>query len=730
MDPASPSTVYVDPRPAEQPPALGLIDDVQGVRTQLSVSHACRPTHSSTDRFRFPVDVAYKLPPLVIWVQWLTPVIVRNEEGTVCAEITNRESTTLPHGQYTVDLCSLGLKVYLFVDGELEISFDRERGRTLDCSAAETVQLGLRSFHESPSATVTTTDRPRDVMRGLSCLGSALKTTSCERSFPTLRGHPPLLERGEQFHAPPALERTDETASVRIEVPPTLDAVYPVAPLAYYLNAVVRPGEQPQIVAGDSTVALDRGEGTEHGATQLLKHVFTLDCVNRTEGLYPIELGERAALEDRLTDAGMAIDFAALYDRPLAEQLQQYASIPFELVEDFVPRWPLTADVRPVAKHLPYLPFVVASLGTIRCLSTSRTQSFSSDPPEIEAFYRNTEHTGLVRSNTVGTATHTDLPTRSPDGSPDTTPPANIHGTQPSDSIIQLWLADGYPIQGAKPTLDAFHRRFDAIKAESYKVAVISNDTAMEAESNVAELYGHQERIEFDVTMYEQLTRGELRAVFAKQYDFVHYVGHVDAQGLQCTDGWLDANELDTVNVRLFILNGCRSYEQGRTLVDRGAIGGLCTVTNVGNTPATHIGRTVARLIKGGFSLGGALDIVGDGSLAGQQYMIVGDPCISIIEDQGQTSVFPEITPAPDNDAFSLKIHSYQSMCSGPGTMYAPDIGDKNTYYLIGSPLAVTTMSCNEMTEYLRHERFPVRVDGSLLWSDEISPDSIETTAH
>lgn len=713
--------VRVDPQPEAAPPAFELIDDVQGVSVQLLTNQIIHPTQCSPAQFLFPVDVAYELSPCVLRTHLLNPVIVRDVDGNVCAEITNQTSRSLPLGEYTVDLCSLGMKVYLDVEGELQISYDGDK-RMIDCSGATSVRLGVRSFHDAPSATVTTSDQPRDIMRAISCLGSSLKTTTCERSFPTLRGHPPLFERGECFHAPSNLERTEETASVRIEVPPTLDSIYPVAPLAYYLNAVVRPGDEPQIVTDETTVVLDRGNGVEQGVAQLLKHVFTLDCITRTEGLYPITLSERATLEDRLMNAGIEIDFTTLYDRSLAEQLQRYVSIPFDLVADLVPRWPLTADVHPVQKYLPHLPFVVASLGTVRCLPLNSTRSPPSNSPSIQAFCRSATATDC---DSTGTLMRAGSSIRSPDDAVESHHSPDVHTPPKTDSIAQLWLADGYPMQGAKPTVDAFKRRLDAVPGDSIDVAVISNDTAMEAESDVADLYSQRGRVAFDVTMYEELSTQGLATVFAEEYDFVHYVGHVDSRGLQCADGWLDAHTLDTVNARAFILNGCRSYEQGTALVETGAIGGLCTLSNVGNTPATRIGRTVARLLNAGFSLAGALELISEDFVTGQQYVIVGDPTLSIVKSHGDTPTLAEITPTAGDDTFVVDLHGYLSDQTPLGMPLIPSVSNNERYYLNSGHLATFNVSRTALTEYLSQEQFPVRIDGTVRWSNAISLDSM-----
>ncbi|RRJ29693.1 CHAT domain-containing protein [Halocatena pleomorpha] len=668
--------------------------------------------------FLFPVEVAYELVPLVLWTGKLHPVAVRDSDGSIVAEIKDDESDFLPAGRYTIDIMSIEMKVYLLVDGPVAIRSESDRGRIIDCSAAKTVQLGLRSFHELPTATVTTTDRPYDVMRAFSCLGSALKTTSCERSFPTLRGHPPLFERGSRFQAPANLERTEETASIRIEVPPTLESIYPIAPLAYYLNAVVRPGDTPRIVTTDTTYPLDRGDGLETGAARLLKRTFTLDCITRTEGFYPFPLGERVTLEQRLLDAGIEVDFSALYEQTLVERVNEYISIPFGLLEDLVPRWPLTADVRPLGKHIPFLPFVVQSLGTVRCLPLSCQRLTSPVSPAIEEFCRQTPNRdeSSIQNEEDESAVERGFPRSSEDADI----PTDIYTPPETDSVTQLWLADGYPLQGAKPTIDALKRRFETATVDEYEVAVVSNDTAMRAESDVTDLYGQREQISFDVTMYEELARSELRDVFTKSYDLVHYIGHVDVEGLLCSDGWLDAHTLEWVATRMFVLNGCRSYVQGRALVDAGANGGMCTLSNVANTAATRIGRTVARLLNAGFTLGGVLELINEASLIGQQYMIVGDPSTAVVWNPQDSPRLVDLTSTSDADTFTADLQTYAANQSRIGSLYLPSVVDNDMYYISSSNITEFTVSESTAIEFLQEDRFPVRIDGSLEWDDSV----------
>jgi hypothetical protein len=175
------------------------------------------------------------------------------------------------------------------------------------------------------------------VLRAVSTFGSALKTTSPERSYPTLRGHPPLVELGDHLRVPDGLEPPD--TGITIEVPATRQAACVAAPLAYYLGATVEPGDRPRIVADGTEHRLDRHD-LETGVERSLKRAFLLDCVARTEGWYRTPLAARDAVEPHLDR-----DLADLYDAPLAERLAAALALPFDAVADALPAWPLAAYV-------------------------------------------------------------------------------------------------------------------------------------------------------------------------------------------------------------------------------------------------------------------------------------------------------------------------------------------------------------------------------------------------
>lgn len=681
-----------------------LIDDIQGLRVPIRTTEPVQPRMCALDAFGIPIDAAYRLDSTTLSVPVSVNVIVRDPTGTVVAHVPPETSETVSAGQYTVEIGALGIKTYLFVRGGIRIDSATEDGRILSLTDTDRFDLGIRSLHTRPAATVTMTDEPEDVMRAISCFGSALKTASCERSFPSLRGHPPRLERGEQFEAPGSLERTVEDTAVHLEVPPTFESIYPVASLAYYLDAAVVPGETPQLVADGTAHTLEGPDGYEAAVARLLKHLFVLDCITRTEGFYPIRLSERERIES-ITP----IDFAGLYGRPLAEQVNAYLAVPFETVEPVVPRWPLTTTLPPHPAKSTYLPYVVADLSCIRTpQATSIPESAVTAPYQdaIEEFLRGRD---VVRGSDT------------PSGRACTLKPA------PTESITHLWFDDGYPIAGTKPTLDACRRRLDANPSGPIDVAVISNAPEMRAEADVADLYGLRDLVAFDVTVHEELTSLSLREVFATDYDLVHYVGHVDSEGLQCADGWLDADTIEHVNARAFILNGCRSVDQGTALVESGAIGGLCTLRGVGNAPATDVGRTVARLLNAGFSLGGALDVITDESVTGHQYMVVGDPRLTITTCKGPTPNIVEIETKGTNQ-FEVSIYGSPVSTAHLGTLSMPYLRADETYYLNSGHIVTKTVSTTELRAYLDLGRIPVRLDGNLTWSDRLTTKSLSSS--
>lgn len=684
-----------------------IVDPIEGTQFTLLTPASVDPTESETDEFYFPVDTAASICTNEIETPYLVDVWIRDTDGNLVAQSTNDEEISVPPGQYNLEVSSAQMKLYLAVEGSVSVEAHDDRIR-LSFGLTSCVTIGVRSMHEQPAATITTTGEPEDLMAAISAFGSALKTTTCERSFPTLRGHPPLLERGDELDVPDYLD-VPETG-VRIEVPPAHEYIYPVASLAYYLGATVMPGSEPRLYADGEWFSLTADGDFETTVARVLKHVFLMDSVTRTEGYYTVDLHEREVIEDRVD-----LDFADLYEQSLAEQVRTYLSVPYEKIEDAVPRWKLTADVVPEPEHAETLPFLANDLSVIRCPSHETIQSRSIHDTEttLSDFFGSSSATargGLTRSTSLS---------RSETSNSEQPFEEHVFRPEESESIEQAYVGDGVPLGASKLTMEAFTRRLEYQPSEDARteVLVVCNEPEMADENIVSDIYGTREWLDFDITIKNELTTDEMEDVLATDADFLHYIGHVDEEGVRCTDGWLDTRTLDEVGVSAFLLNACKSYEQGQALVEKGAIGGIVTVADLLNETATKLGQTVAHLLDAGFSLLASLDLLERRSIIGNQYLVVGDGNAQVVESQTGTPYLARVEYG--SEKMDVQLHFYPSRNYGIGSLVSPKLGDSSMKYLTGDETERYSIDMNGAGKFFKNHGFPVEIDDSIYWSEE-----------
>ncbi|MFC6724809.1 hypothetical protein ACFQE1_10595, partial [Halobium palmae] len=622
---------------------------------------------------------------------------VRDGDGEMLAGVEHLDRHEFGPGRYSVEL-DAPVKLYVLVDGPTTVETKSEL-TTVESVDGGPIRVGARSFHERPEATITTTGEPYDVMTAVSHLSSSLKTTSPERSFPTLRGHPPTIELGDELHVPDHLSTPD--TGIRIEVPADLQHVYAVAPLAFYLGAQVEAGPVPRLVTDDGFEhPLDGRRGFPSEVARVLKQTFLLDCVTRTEGLYTIDLHERREVE-RYVD----LDFADLYERPLSEQLAAYLGVPFAVVEEFVPEWKQTSRVAASPENVELLPFLVNDLAVVLPPEGRSVTPSEAQMAAIDEFTRDT----FVRS----TAT---------DGAEASTPPL----VQPAqaDSLEQVWAGEDAPIGASKASVRAFRNRLDRESTDGdIDIVVVCNDDAMDEEGDVAEqVYGSRGDLPFDVQVYRNLSTAALRAVVETDVDFLHYIGHIDDDGFDCSDGKLNVTELDDVGVGVFFLNACRSYRQGMALIERGAIGGVVTLTEVINSGAVRVGKTMVRLLNQGFPLRPALDIAKGESIVGGQYIVVGDGNADVVQSEDRTPLLFEID---DDSGLELTPYIYPTRSHGMGTFTHLPVGEPGVNYLVSGPLKTFSVTPEEIESMLSVDELPVLFRDELLWSNEFDTDRL-----
>jgi hypothetical protein len=661
-------------------------DDIERRRHELETDGA-GARRVDVDRLYFPVDAAVAVPTDELTFPTVVATYVRDADGEMLGEIDQFGGRSFEAGRYSVELCA-SIKFYLRVDGRLEIDTSDNRMRI--ATDADEIVVGARSHHERPEATITTTGEPHDLMAAVTALSSALKTTSPERSYPTLRGHPPTIELGDELHVPDALE-VPETG-ITLELPPSRRYVYPAASLAYYLGARVVPGPSPRLVTDEGFEhRLDGPDGYEAAVERALKRAFFLDCLTRTEGYYTVDLHERAAVEPELD-----LEFAALYDASPAERLEAYLGVPFATVEDHLPEWKLTTHVDTDPEQAELLPFLVRDLATIRL-------------PEGESVADAGEQSAAVSEFT-----------RSASGGTAAAQPSTFVQPSAADSVEQAWAGEDVPVGASKASVQAFRNRLERdVSDGDIDIAVVCNDDAMGEERSAAEeVYGSREELPFDIHVYHDLSTAALRAVVETDVDFLHYIGHIDEEGFDCADGKLDARDLEFVGVDAFLLNACGSYEQGMALIDRGAIGGVVTLSEVNNSGAVRVGRAMSRLLNQGFPLRAALDIAKDRSIVGGQYIVVGDGNVDVVQLETSQPMLPRIDSL-GGDRFDVTFRAYPTESRNMGTMTTLLV-DEGTHYLGSGDMGPFTLDREDLWQVVGQESVPLLVDGEFTWSDEV----------
>ncbi|GAB3688766.1 hypothetical protein GCM10028857_23340 [Salinarchaeum chitinilyticum] len=684
-DPHSPGTLITPSFGVDH--GLDVVDPIERLRRTIRTAEPIDPEPIDGDVFALPVESAVEIETSGLTLPLESQVYVRDGDGHMIDEVQLGSTRSFPEGTYCIEPTWI-LKVYLRVESGVEI---RQKGNTTEIEFDDvvSVRVGSCSTHERPAATVTVTEDPADVLAGISTFGSALKTLSPERSFPTHRGHPPTIELGEERDIPEGL--TPPAEDVHVEVPGDLAAAFAVAPLAYYLGAGVREGPVARIVGESIDYPLAHRGNLEDGVERTLGKLFLLDCVTRTEGIYQLDLHERELFEQRID-----LPLADLYDAPHAERLASYLEVPYDQIADLLPDWKQVAHVDPSVDAVEALPYLVDDLSIVK--------TEDPDPVPAEELQNGGMQGRLMRGDV---ATETSF----------------VHPVQSETAIEETWVGDGTPLGVSKALPEAFENRVGrSTSTGSIDISVICNDPEMADEEDVVDdTYGSRSELPFDVTVETDTTKAELADLLAEDRDFLHYIGHIDDDGFRCSDGRLDATTIDEAGMDAFFLNACQSYEQGMELVRKGAIGGIVTVRDVANMGAVRIGQAVARLLNCGFPLRPALNVARDESVIGSHYIVIGDGGLSIVQPESGTPHLLEIGKSGDEYQIDIDLFGAHP---GMGGLFCPHLqgnDDRTQYYLASGNVSNVDIPAEDFEEFLHRETCPVRRNGFLSWSNELT---------
>lgn len=674
-------------------PGFEIADDARSRRYRVHTDRPVDPSPAPTSAFRFPVSDAVEVTAASFTFPTILTMYVREDDSTMIEAVEHDHEAAYPADEYCVEIHA-PVKTFLRVDAPLRIESDHERMR-LSFGGPTEVRVGFRAYGRGPPGTIRTTGNVEDVFAAVSHLSTSLLSTSPERSYPTMRRCPPTIELGDDLAIPDGLEPAD--TDVEFELPPTLSAAYAAASPAYYLGATLTPTDgEPRIVADGFTHPLDPGD-LAGSLRRVLQQAFVLDCVVRVHGLYPLDLRAYDRLAPRLP-----FDPADAYGADPATRLATYLSdVEYRTVEPHVPRWPSTAHVEPVPESVTAVPHLARELSVVRPGDPERHTGEAARSVALESFVGGT--TRSAASVFAGERSFVDVPG--------------------SDALAQLWVGGDVPLSAHEPLPAGYRNGFERPPTgdADIRVTIVCNDPAMREEVELAGgAYGRPDAPrEFDLTVHEGLETAELAAVVERDADFLHYVGHATAEGFDCPDGTLGVDALDDVGATLFLLNACRSYDAGRRLVEAGAVGGVATLSDVGDEGAVDVGRLLARLLNRGHSLRTATAIAREKHVAGGQYLVLGNGNTPVTQPE---SAVPYLVDVERDGGLSATLETFTVQNWGLGSYFAPQLGPAGRRYLAGSDVGPFEVSPDELADFLDLEAVPVRAGGEVVWSTEFDP--------
>ena len=682
---------------------LVLRDNIHNRRVIVHTPRPVTPAHIDDTRFLFPIEEAASVRTSALTVAGLAATFVRDPlSGDVETALTGTGEATVTHEEPRLLEVQTFVRTYVRIPAGTTTSIEATPSDvTVSFDGPREVAIGVRSQHSRPVGEITTTTDPGDVMAAVEAFGAALQTRSPERSWPTLRGHPPRLTIGDELSIPNRLARPD--VDITVGVPRELGAVYAVAPLSFYLGARVDPSPTPHVTAGGRRVVSFPRAHLGRAAGEFLRHVFTLDCAVRSSGLYDVGVAASECLEDAL-GFGPA-DWRRLYEASPVERLRAYADLPREPVLEAAPRWRHEAFVADSPRPIEHLSFLADDLAVVRELPDDQPDPAPVLSQSVDQFLRDAPD-DRERDHSGGLAVDEFV------GIPDT------------DAGETSYVGSGVPVGGAKLLGEAYDARFDQSPTADISVQVVCNEDEMWAEYSEFPLYGNRDALEFDVSVTRNATCAELAAVLtsADIADFFHYIGHVrDGTQFVCDDGTLAFSEVASAvsPPRVFLLNGCSSYELGRTFVAAGSQAGIITLQPIGNDSAMLIGQSVARLVNQGFSPRSALEVVQRYGRADDTYLVLGDGGHEVAQSESGVPVVAHLTtlPASADRDYAFSVETFPPANDGPGVVYTPNI-EAVPSVLSGGFTSTKRVTAAEAASFVDLDyRMPVVLDGSLTWS-------------
>ncbi|WP_306057372.1 hypothetical protein [Natronococcus wangiae] len=578
---------------------------------------------------------------------------------------------TLAEGEYFCRFDTT-LFVRLRFDGAATVS--NRHGGALEISFPQPtpVTFGFKSPVDYPRHEVTVEPTTEGIATGLSHLSATIETTTADRVHRNYRGYPPLLTFGEETRVPdPIAEKTPDTG-IELLVPDRLAALFPAAPLAYYLGARLRPADVAAPILRAPSVDLRyEFDGLAHfetAAPDLLRRTFFLDLMASWN-----DPGSPTTHEfDRLEDAGVDLDHCA--DGTIAERLAAYLEFPADPVDEILPEWPYVMTVEPSVSNAASLPHLLYDLAAIAL------------PPKR-------------------------APGRESVTEPAPEPGSTLVAELAQCRAVQGVLGDVEGAPGFSALPQAYENRITHLERNRVGrtvIVVFTGETDVDRRSVVEQYARRNVPVSTSVRRLDAPTRDELAAAFERGGEFLHYVGRCEDGGLVCQDGTLETADLPENGVQLFQLDAPNSRAAGIGLIEAGSIAG---VARTEPDPAASVSTTIGKLVLSGQSLAAAHTCAACGEDE-RDLVVVGDGTHRFVANWNPSPIHAFRTTADG----SVRVIIVPFPVDPVGAYWLQDWSDAKHL----TPRSITIdVPPNELNDYLSVNNRPIYYDGRFYWTDE-----------
>jgi hypothetical protein len=349
----------------------------------------------------------------------------------------------------------------------------------------------------------------------------------------------------------------------------------------------------------------------------MLRRTFYLDCAVR----YAWVSGEMLNGLDVWELFGMRA--GDIFNMEAGERFLLYAGLSSRIPG--LPVWHMASYVDPVAESVEALPFLLRPLSAIYSPRSAPTTERGLVSMAVQNFLGRSVVPGTEGDDTASTVV---VPLLREAGS-------------------QLWFSGGFPIDAAKASVRAFlnRQKYGRIKKRRVRVGIICNEPTMEEEVDVIEKALSDTPI--SLQMYWGVGVLGFADVFARGFDVVQLIGHCDARGFKCGDGFARVDDIKENNTPMFFFNSCSSHGEAARLVERGSACGVATFFRVLEEAAVDVCRSFYLMLGEGYPASVSINAAMECSVLGKEYILIGDGSYACF-DGGDLKRFYRVTKHDD----------------------------------------------------------------------------------